>query len=202
MEATNGVLLPTIWLPITTLPHPMSLQIRTEALRAIVDDTVAGLYAAGARTVCVVTGHYAQGHLIELYEGAMRAMDDHEDLRVLVSTPLQPLGEDALLDHAGRYEASQLMAIRPDLVHADRVVDPISPKASGVLGADPRVATAQEGEALLTRGVQAWIKWIAESTPENLNDDYGKRFDALQAYVDAYYEGSWDEAILKWWAAK
>src|SRR5437016_10864973 len=55
-EKTAGVLLPGCWMPITTLPHPASLDIRTEAIRLILDDLLECLYGAGARMVCVVTG--------------------------------------------------------------------------------------------------------------------------------------------------
>ena len=73
----------------------------------ILDQTIEGLYHSGARTVALVTGHYAQAHEIEMYEAALRMMDDQEDLRVFAATPLEVLGDDNLLDHAGRYETSQ-----------------------------------------------------------------------------------------------
>src|SRR5438105_12929585 len=103
-EKAGGVLLPACWMPITTLPHPASLQIRTEAMRMILDDLLEGLYGAGARMVCIVSGHYAQGHEIELYEAALRSMESHSGYRVLSATPLEVLGADRRLDHAARWE--------------------------------------------------------------------------------------------------
>lgn len=199
-ERTQGVLLPAIWLPITTLPHPASLQVRTEAFRMIVDDTIAGLVASGARTILLVSGHYAQGHLIELFEAAMRGMDDHEGVRILAGTPLQPLESPSLLDHAGRYETSQLLALRPDLVWTSELPRQIVPRSDAVLGEDPRLGTAEEGTLLFERGLDAWSAWWRDATPAALEETYKRRFDELQPYVDAYYEGSWEEAIQKWWA--
>lgn len=191
----EGVLLPALVTPVTTLPHPLSLQVPTEAFRGVMDATLDGLVAAGAGTILVVSGHYAQGHEIEMYEAAMRGMEDHPSVRVFAAAPLEPIGDDALLDHAGRIEASLLLAVRPDLVRLDAA------DGTGVLGEDPRGATAAEGEALFARGLDAWTSWI-ESDRATLGRWYGARFDAYQPYVDAYYQGSWEDAIQAWWTER
>ena len=191
----GGVLLPAFVTPVTTLPHPTSLQVATEAFRIVMDDTLGGLVAAGAGTVAVVSGHYAQGHEIELYEAAMRSMEDNPKVRIFAAAPLEPLGDDALLDHAGRVETSLLLAIRPGLVRLGAY------DGTGVLGEDPREASVEEGEALLARGLDAWIDWM-RSDRTTLGRWYGGRFDAYEPYVDAYFEGSWEDAIKKWWAER
>ena len=87
----GGVLLPTMWLPITTLPHPGSLAINTESVKGVWADLLNGLHCAGARVVCLITGHYAQGHEIEMFNRAKDAMLAHPDLCVLAATPLELL---------------------------------------------------------------------------------------------------------------
>ncbi len=201
-EQADGVLLPTTWLPITTLPHRHSLSVKTETLQRILDDVIAGLVAAGAKTVVLLTGHYAQGHLSEFYETAVRSMDDYPDVRVVAGTPLEPLGDDALLDHAGRYETSQLLALRPDLVKLSNLPPEINAKRDGVLGADPRQGSATEGHELFRSALAAWTTWLAISTRESLYDHYRSRFDTLRPYVDAHYRGSWEDAIHSWWETK
>ena len=193
-ERLGGVLLPALTTPITTLPHPQSLQVSTETFRLLMDDILNGLVAAGACTVLVVTGHYAQGHEIELYEAAMRSMEDNPDVRIFAAAPLEPLGDDALLDHAGRVETAMTLAIRPDLVRLDAYDE------TGMLGEDPRAATAEEGLALFDRGIESWAAWL-ESDRTTLGRWYGGRFDAYESYVERYYRGSWEEAIRIWWAA-
>lgn len=199
-DRLNGVRLPGIWLPITTLPHEASLAVRTETLRAILDDTIGGLAVAGARTIIIVTGHFAQGHLIELYEAALRGMEDHEDLRVFAGAPLEPLARPELLDHAAKVEASQLLFVRPDLVDLSKAKEEVVPHRDGVLGESPCRATAEEGARLTEAGLAAWSSWIAEADPGSLEMHYRVAFDGLQAYVDKYYTGSWEEALLRWWA--
>jgi creatinine amidohydrolase len=201
-ERLNGVLLPGIWLPITTLPHPASLQVRTETLRLILDDVLAGLQGAGAQTIALVTGHYAQGHLIELYEAALRAMEDHPGLRVHVGAPLQPLGKAEVLDHAARFETSQLLALRPELVRADELPETPTTKAHAVLGEHPALGSVREGEQLLEAGLDAWTKWVRSSTPGSLQGDYKREFDLLEPYVEAHFSGSWDDALDSWWKSK
>jgi creatinine amidohydrolase len=203
-ERTDGVLLPTTWLPITTLPHALSLSSSTDVVRGAWRDLLAGLRRAGARIVCLVTGHYAQGHELELYGAALEAMRVHADLLVLAATPLELLGDPDYLDHAGRWETAQLLAVRPDLVHLERLPEMAGPKDVAVLGEDPRRATREEGEALIARALDAWVAWVDRLLRERdrrpLVELYARRSAAYEEYARRYYSGSWEEAIRKWWA--
>jgi len=201
-DALDGVLLPGVWLSITTLPHASSLQIRTETLRMILDDVLSGLILAGATSIAIVTGHYAQAQLIEMLEGALRAMDDYPGIRVFAASPLQRLSRPDLLDHAARYETSQLLALRPDLVEVDGLPETLSTREHCVLGEDPRTGTAAEGEELTQLGVDSWQAWITGATTESLRQDYKEAFDDLESYTEQFFTGSWDEALLQWWEAK
>lgn len=202
-ERTGGVLLPACWMPITTLPHPASLQIRTEAFRLLMDDLLEGLYASGARVVCVVTGHYAQGHEIEMYQAALRAMEGHSNYRVLAATPLEVLGDDSLLDHAARWETAQLQAVRPELVHLDRLPDELNPRRCAVLGDDPKLASPAEGQAILDRALDTWSEWVGEllGSPNTafLKEFYERRKRDYAKYIRTYYTGSWEQALHDWW---
>jgi creatinine amidohydrolase len=198
-DLTQSVLLPTMWLPITTLPHRYSQQVRTETLRMILDDLFAGLHKSGARKIAVVTGHYAQGHAIELSEAALRAMDDHDGLLVFVGSPLELLAEPELMDHAAHNETSQLLAIRPDLVHLEELPSEPTSQSSAILGESPQLGSADEGRQLLQRGLDAWIGWMSTASRLTLDEHYRSVFDRYQEYVDKYYEGSWEDAIQKWW---
>ena len=202
-DRTEGVLLPGCWMPITTLPHPASLQIRTEALRMILGDLLGGLYGAGARVVCLITGHYAQGHEIELYDGAHRAIERYKEFRVLAAAPLEVLGDDSLLDHAARSETAQLLAIRPELVNVSALPANTDAKHAAVLGENPRLASAEEGATLLERALSTWTEWVNELvvTPDTefLRGFYERRKRDYAPYVKTYFVDSWEQAILDWW---
>jgi creatinine amidohydrolase len=202
-EANNGVLLPACWMPITTLPHPHSLQIRTEAMRLLLDDLLEGLYGSGARMVCIVSGHYAQGHEIELYEAALRAMESHSGYQVLAATPLEVLGDDSLLDHAARWETAQLQSLRPELVKLEALPAELHKKRHAVLGEHPSKASAEEGKQVMDGALAVWTEWISEllvSTDTSfLHDFYTRRKQAYAPYVRTYYMRSWEQALRDWW---
>jgi creatinine amidohydrolase len=202
-EETEGVLLPACWMPITTLPHPASLQISTEAMRMILDELLEGLYGAGARAVAIVTGHYAQGHEIEMYEAALRAMESHAGYQVLAATPLEVLGDDGLLDHAGRWETAQLQVIRPDLVHLETLPKDIKRKKCAVLGEDPRKAKPEEGKQIMDAALAIWTEWLNDLAHSKdtsfLKDFYQRRKEAYAPYVRTYFMKSWEQALRDWW---
>ncbi|MEA2554449.1 MAG: creatinine amidohydrolase [Fimbriimonadaceae bacterium] len=202
-DKTQGVLLPGCWMPITTLPHPSSLQISTEAFRLILDDLLEGLYGAGARVVCIVSGHYAQGHEIELYEAALRAMDSHNNLQVLAATPLEVLGDDSLLDHAGRWETAQLQSLKPELVHLEALPTELKARSCAVLGEDPRKASAEEGSQVLDKALARWTAWVDDllAAPDTtfLREFYAQRKRDYAPYVRTYYMKSWEQALRDWW---
>lgn len=205
-ERAGGVLLPSIWLPMTTLPHRMSLSVQTEVARGIWRDLLAGLAGGGAQVVCLITGHYAQGHELELYGAALKAMRDHPSLRVLAASPLELLGNERLLDHAGRWETAQLLTARPDLVHLDRFPGMCGPAEVAVLGEDPRTASAEEGEALTRQALEVWAGWIErllrDFDPAALGRLYAQLGAGYSDYVRRYFKGSWEQAIQAWWAEK
>lgn len=202
-ERINGVLLPGVWLPMTTLPHKLSIPVKTETFRLLLDDLLQALFESGARKICIVTGHYAQGHQIEMSEAALRSIDDNPGLLVLCATPLELLADEHLLDHAAHYETAQLLAIRPDLVHLVLVKPgPISVHESPILGDAPGLASSTEGLALLNRGLDSWEQWIKEASAGQLEGHYKAVFDRYAPYVDAYYKGSWEDAMKIWWAKK
>jgi creatinine amidohydrolase len=205
-EQVGGVLLPTMWLPITALPHDYSLSIRAEGVKGIWRDLLDGLHRAGARVICLISGHYAQGHEIELYHASVDAMHAHPNLRVLSATPLELLGRDDYLDHAGRWETAQLLNIRPDLVHLERFPGMLGAKQVAVLGQDPRLASPEEGKALLEEALGRWEEWVnrllQDKDQRPLFEWYARRSDDYAGYVRQYYAGSWEEAIRKWWAGK
>lgn len=199
-QRVRGVLYPTLWTPITTLPHPHSLHVSTVAFRDLIDGMVRGLALSGARRIVLLTGHYAQGHLWELYDAADRAMSQLPGLLVWAGTPLEPLDRPELLDHAAYWEACQLLAIRPELVQLD-AVESVLPAASAILGSDPRSASAEVGVEILDEGLAAWERWL-EADGESLSAHYAKQREALRPYREQFAFDTWEAGIERWWSRK
>ena len=198
----GGVLLPTYWHPITTLPHPMSLDVATDVQRGLLRRTLIGLGGAGAKLVCIVTGHYAQGHSIELFEIAREFTRNAQEPIVIAASPLEPLGDDALLDHAARWETARLLALRADLVDLARLPDDLRPKACAVLGEDPRLANAEEARQKTREALEVWRAWVDQALAghtQTLLAFYERRLQSYQPYIARHFRTSWDQAIQDWW---
>lgn len=200
-EATGGVLLPGMWLPITALPHAHSISIATATVRAVWRDLLDELARVGFRTVCLVTGHYAQGHEWEMYAVCREAMLRHQGLRVIAASPLELMLSEELLDHAGRSEAAQLLAIRPDLVRLD-LFEEGGAERNAVIGEDPRAATCEEGEKLLRDGVAAWRSALDVWDAQVIFYFYQRREREYRTYREQFFKESWEQAITDWWAAQ
>jgi len=98
------------------------------------------------------------------------------------------------------------MTVRPDLVHLEKFPGMLGAKQVAVLGADPRAATHEDGEAVTLRALDAWAGWIDRLLKERdqrpLFAWYERRIADYAGYTRRYYSGSWEEAIQKWWQEK
>ncbi len=203
VRRTGGVLLPTVWWSATPLPHPESLTIHIGTIHDLWNDIFAALARTEWRVVVVISGHYAQGHELVLMNAAEHAIE-HHNLLVLALTPMA-LIDEAILDHAGLWQSSLMMALRNDLVNLEALgKDRLIPAQSGVIGQDPRgTASASIGKHainlavdLITRSVQ---RLLVEDTPATLYALYENRRIHLRAFVEQYDQGSLEEATRAWW---
>jgi creatinine amidohydrolase len=202
VQRTGGVLLPTTWWPITALPHRFSLSIPSDTLQALWDGIFTELARAGFRVVVVLSGHYAHGHELVLMDAAEHAIA-RSGLLVLAVPPLA-LVDEAMLDHAARWETAQMLALRPRLVDLDALSDaPLHPSTSAVLGEDPRGTTATQGESALALATERIVVSVGallhHGGPDVLRELYARRRAGYRRYVERYFQGSWDEAIRAWW---
>lgn len=152
-----------------------------EAIKANLWATLLRLEEFGVRTAVVFSGHFApeQLEMIDALEAVWNAGDAH-DLKLIatainrcVTSPLPP-------DHAGRFEATMLAGLSPELVHIDRLpaleaaaaADPggdafgehrhvVEHPLWGVFGPDPREADLAEGVGLV-RHFGEWLASLAE----------------------------------------
>jgi len=200
----GGVLFPATWWATTTLPHALSLHIPPSLFAALVKAILAELHRVGFRRVALISGHYAHPHELLLMEAAEEALGTR-GLLVLAAPPLALLGE-AYLDHAARWETSQLLALRPDLVRLERL-DAITPEEAGqepartaVLGEDPRqAATPAQGRAILEQALQAWAGRLGEISPDWLTQFYRRRRAAYNSWLERFFQGDWEAALAAWW---
>ena len=204
---TGGVVLPTMYLPITALPHRFSISFRSSTVRAVLDDVLSELARIGFQVVVLLSGHYAQGHELVLMEAAEAAMAAHS-IQVLAVPPMALVNPD-YLDHAGRWETAQLLATRPKLVDQRRLVQALRTYPAGhvadlgILGDLPTEATAASGEIAIEQAIDAldtWVRRLLQSAdPQPLHEFYARRRGEYQSFLEHYYQGSYEEAAAAWW---
>jgi creatinine amidohydrolase len=155
-----------------------TISLRPETLSSVLEDYVASLERHGFRRIVVLPSH--GGNFAPLADELPRLRQRHPALRIVAYTDLIGL-VDAATDvaetmgvssdeagaHAGEWETSMMLTIKPATVHLERgaagYMGPLAPvldrinrdgmesvTPNGVLG-DPGKATAEHGRAYLER---------------------------------------------------
>jgi creatinine amidohydrolase len=113
---------------------PGTLSLRGKTLLDTVSEVLMGLARAGFTNLVLQNWHYENAGY--LWEAADLAHERHPDVRILVvESPMPPLSDEELeslfpggfpgwdVEHASIMETSMMLALRPDLVLTDRIVD-------------------------------------------------------------------------------
>jgi creatinine amidohydrolase len=144
-----------------SVPPDVLLRMLLFQLRAFVN--------AGFKVAVVVTGHHGnQADLRIVAEEIMKA----RPVRVVTVSDPELAREEFEGDHAGRYEVSQLLYIRPDLVDLSRLDDVTeSPLGRFAQGEDAGHASAEHGKAILEHSLNELQKrMIAVTAYEEIID--------------------------------
>ena len=165
------------------MPGTTSLDGAT--LVAALKDVIKEFARHGARRMCMVNGHFENSwFIIEAIDLALRELrwDGITDMKIVVLSYWDFVDREAIeklypdgfpgwdLEHGGVLETSLMLALYPDLVHLDRVLDvapasfppydvyPVRPEWTPVSGtlSSPKDASEEKGQILLevcTRGI-------------------------------------------------
>lgn len=141
-ERSGAVLAPPAWWAAGGVPFPYTLSLPGAATEPALAAVLRGFAAMGFRAICVLNGHYGLENSIAVRRAALACeaatvvpLADYELLTDLGATG----------DHAGVWETSLLMAVRPDLVRLE-----LTGELPGVIGDDPRGRASRElGEQAL-----------------------------------------------------
>lgn len=152
----------------STKDLPGTVSIKGETLKALLLDIMESFYRQGLRTFVLLSGHAGGTHNCYILDAGETFLELHSDVRILVSDIVRLLKEisekieiDPKDSHAGDWETSLLMFLRPELVRnlGDAFEDyPVFPKfelvrekskywASGIWG-NPKIASFEKGEKL------------------------------------------------------
>ncbi len=158
-ERAGGIVLPPVWCGYDTLKlpqhggFPLTLEFKRETVMQLLTEYLEQLSDVGFRLVVVLAGHYGPPHVAALVEAAnlFTILQTQRQTRVWILPDydmVTDLGYHG--DHAAEWETSILMALRPELVHLDRLSDDTVGEKGGILGPDPRfTATAAKGASII-----------------------------------------------------
>lgn len=183
-ERTGVLLAPPVnyGMSLHHLGFPGSLSLRPHTLTSVVMDLLESAYQHGFRRVFIINGH--GGNTAPIRMALIEVLNELPGLQVRAEAwwrvpEIQQVFEMAGLDapgHADAGETSVVMAIRPDVVRLDRSeYSPDSPMPlfltrqvfqehfpHGVIGTDPRRASADIGEQVLAAAVDEFERLLGE----------------------------------------
>jgi creatinine amidohydrolase len=181
-DRVGGLVAPTIPYGVCfgARQFPGTVDVSMGTLSRYTEEVLTGLARHGAQKLLVLSGHAAREHIAALREAADRTMRAVPGSKVAVLSDYdfvyERRGQDAppTDGHAGLLETSRVLALRPELVGADRApsVRTGSPFVPGPptavewpesVAGDPRPATAELGAR-----VQAYVLDRLEATVREL----------------------------------
>ncbi len=159
-ERTGGVVWPPIYVGYQTMkPHAgfkHTIEVPAETVMALANAYLDQCADEGFRLVVLIMGHYGGEHvkaLTHVAENWRRVRNPDSDMQVWAFPEYRVREEEPLRgDHAGAYETSLMMMLRPELVDLSELPaegDIIGTQGGyGIGGEDPRQATPERGREL------------------------------------------------------
>lgn len=162
-EETGGVVLPPLWFGTGGLhyEYETSLMVDEELLFPLVHHVIARLCELEYEVIVALTGHYA-GEQVEMLDAVAASVEAEHDASIIAIPEHEAYPDEPRMDHAGKWETSILLALRPDLVDVDAFDDHPDEPLKGVYMTDPREASREAGEETIAVIIQTVSGWVRE----------------------------------------
>lgn len=185
---TGGVVFPPVfWGAFDTVPFPFTFHFRQGRMKAQVRETLDQLAQWGFQAIVLLTGHYPPT-MIKLLRRECRRIHKKNPEVFALGVPEQvfALDLDYFGDHAGMWESSIMLALRPELVDLSAMPAGLSTldrlQKFCVMGQDPVAkASAEKGRAALdhivanlARAVDAALKEKSDRPFEEIYANYAR----------------------------
>ena len=177
-EQTGGVVWPPIFAGYQTMkPHANfkhTIEVPAEVIMGLVNAYLDQCADEGFKLVVVVMGHYGSEHvkaIMHVVENWPRVRQPGSDMKIW-AFPEYRVREEAPLrgDHAGLYETSLMMFLRPELVDLSELPEDGevcgTEAGFGIGGEDPRQSTVEYGKEL----AETIVSGIVEGVQQRLTD--------------------------------
>ncbi|MBZ0294596.1 MAG: creatininase family protein [Anaerolineae bacterium] len=167
-EQTGGVVLPPVYAGTDTI-KPFkgfyhTIEHAESTVQTLCREYMAGLVDEGFKVIILLTGHYGREHVRALKETTEQFASENPQVRVWTLTDYEPHEGHFEGNHAAKGETSYMMLYYPDsvdlsLLPADRRT---TLDDDGVMGLDPREASAEHGQEELEVLVQNTVPKIRQ----------------------------------------
>jgi len=160
---------------------PGTIAVEPELFLRLLDNVCREIARNGLKKIVIVNAHGGNDSLIHFF--AQMQLASPRDYVVYVAEPFDSGEEDAAIKaqwqttvdgHAGESETSEILAIRPDLVHADQ------------LPTDGEGLPLDRLKALRDLGVTTGIWWYADHPTHYRGDGRPASAEKGQQVLDAY----------------
>lgn len=185
-ERTGGVVFPTIyWGAFDTMPFPFTFHFKKSGIRYLARQTLKQLVGWNFKAIVLLTGHYPASQVRLLRKECRRF--NRAGGALAIGAPEQAFATDIEYygDHAGMWETSFMMAIRPDLVDLSAMPAALPTMERlakfGVMGQDPiSRATAERGRQAIehiTQRLAAALKRAMDGNCDRAFEEVYKNYD-------------------------
>jgi creatinine amidohydrolase len=188
-ERTGGVVFPAVfWGAFDTMPFPFTFHFRKEGIRSLVREMLPQLEKWGFMVIVLLTGHYPPSQVKLLRKECRRF--NKKGKALALGAPEQVFATDIKYygDHAGMWETSMMMAIRPELVDLSAMPKGLSTMERldkyGVMGRDP---AEKAGAELGRKAIDHITENLADAVKRALEDGDDRAFE------EAYFR--YDKAL-------
>ena len=185
----GGVVFPAVqWGSFDTMPFPFTFHYPQRLMRTVARGALDQLSAMGFRVIVLLTGHYPPAQVSMLRSMCRRHCRSGRGLALGIPESALTTGLGYYGDHAGRWETSIMMALRPELVDLAALPEGMNTlerqARAGVMGQDPHRATADDGRAaveLIAEKLAAAVEAaLAEKSDRAFEDIYREQARALR----------------------
>jgi len=195
-ERTGGVVFPTIfWGAFDTMPFPFTFHFRRAGLRVLARETLIQLADWGFKVIVLLTGHYPPAQIRLLRKECRRF--NKTGAAVALGAPEHVFATDIEYygDHAGMWETSIMMAIRPDTVDLSKMPAnlPTMERLAkfGVMGHDPiSKASADKGRQAIEHISQRLAATVERALTEKSDRAFEEAYENFDKEMRIFSRGS------------
>ena len=189
---TGGVVFPTVcWGAFDTVPFPFTFHFKKAGIRNLARATLQQLAGWNFKAIVLLTGHYPPSQIRLLRKECRRF--NRAGGALAVGVPEQAFATDIEYygDHAGMWETSFMMAIRPELVDLSAMPAGLPTMERlvqfGVMGQDPIAkANAERGKQAIehvTQRLAAVLKKAMDEQCDRAFEEVYKGYDKSVSIV-------------------